>query len=83
MPLDIPILPFTANNPLFGIRSLLDSKPCYSNLALGCENILGPHDRNSTEVLALCHDRALRTEGLGLQGFKMLVSVFGKFGTGQ
>jgi hypothetical protein len=41
----------------------------------------GPLERNSTKVLASCHDRALRTEGLELQGFKMLVNIFGRFGT--
>lgn len=51
---------------LFGIRGPLNSEPHYLDLPLlGCETTLGTHSANSTKILSSCHDRALRTEGLG------------------
>ncbi|KAJ4362153.1 hypothetical protein N0V95_001501 [Ascochyta clinopodiicola] len=70
------------SQPLFGIRSLLDSKPYYSDLLVGCENTLGPLERKSNKK----HwHRAMIgrfvPKDWDAAGFKMLVSEFGTFGT--
>lgn len=79
--MSIPLSPYTQT--VFGIRSPLDSKPYYSNLALGCENTLNPTWARIGRDWRCAMIGRLVPKDWDAAGFKTLVSNFDTLGTHQ